>query len=146
MGVASQGARVAGTLHLCDLAGSERISRSGAEGQRLKEALNINKSLSCLTDVFNALGNKQAFIPFRNSKLTYFLQPALSGDGACSTLLVCDHGHVCDCALLDPHPIRVYVLRPTWVVWRAGKTMMFVNVSPTEASYFETLCSLRFAA
>ena len=59
---------------------SERINRSGAEGQRLAEAVNINKSLSCLTDVFNALGQKQAFIPFRNSKLTYFLQPALSGD------------------------------------------------------------------
>ena len=50
--------------------GSERVGRSGVEGDRLKEAININKSLSCLTDVFNGLGQKQAFIPFRNSKLT----------------------------------------------------------------------------
>jgi kinesin family member C1 len=64
------GATVTGTLHLCDLAGSERIARSGAEGDRLKEAININKSLSCLTDVFNGLAQKQAFVPFRNSKLT----------------------------------------------------------------------------
>lgn len=64
------GATVSGCLHLCDLAGSERIARSGAEGDRLKEAININKSLSCLTDVFNGLAQKQAYIPFRNSKLT----------------------------------------------------------------------------
>merc|ERR1719424_2008085 len=102
-----QGARIKGQLHLCDLAGSERIARSGAEGDRLKEAININKSLSCLTDVFNSLAQKQAYIPFRNSKLTYLLQPALSGD---------------------------------------GKTMMFVNLSPTHESYFESLCSLRFAS
>mmetsp|Transcript_8328 Transcript_8328/g.9953 ORF Transcript_8328/g.9953 Transcript_8328/m.9953 type:complete len:981 (+) Transcript_8328:94-3036(+) len=100
------GATVTGCLHLCDLAGSERVGRSGVEGDRLKEAININKSLSCLTDVFNGLAQKNAFIPFRNSKLTYFLQPALSGD---------------------------------------GKTMMFVNLSPTHESYFESLCSLRFA-
>jgi kinesin family protein C1 len=70
-----------GTLSLVDLAGSERLERSGVTGDRAKEAVAINKSLSALTDVFTAIGNKQAFIPFRNSKLTYLLQPALSGDG-----------------------------------------------------------------
>lgn len=40
-----------GTLVLCDLAGSERISKTEAEGQRLVEAAAINKSLSALGQV-----------------------------------------------------------------------------------------------
>ena len=75
-----------GTLSLVDLAGSERLDRSGATGAQMKETVAINKSLSALTDVFVAIGNKQNHVPFRNSKLTYLLQPALSGDG--KTLMV----------------------------------------------------------
>jgi len=78
---AAQGVVLKGTLSLVDLAGSERLDRSGATGEQLKETVAINKSLSALADVFVAIGNKQAHIPFRNSKLTYLLQPALSGDG-----------------------------------------------------------------
>jgi hypothetical protein len=44
----------------------------------------INKSLSALSDVFVALSRKSAHIPYRNSKLTHFLQPCLSGEGSCS--------------------------------------------------------------
>lgn len=96
-----------GTLNLCDLAGSERLDRSKATGARAKETVAINKSLSALTDVFVSIGKKASHIPFRNSKLTYLLQPSLSGD---------------------------------------GKTLMLVNMSPTEQSCQETLCSLRFAS
>ena len=77
------GAIMEGALNLCDLAGSERLDRSGAatDAKRLRETQSINKSLSCLADVFSALAARNAHIPYRNSKLTYLLQDCLSGDG-----------------------------------------------------------------
>ncbi|GJD08279.1 Kinesin-4 [Galdieria sulphuraria] len=72
--------KLSGKLHLVDLAGSERISRSEATGDRLKEAQHINKSLSCLGDVFMNLLSKNSHIPYRNSKLTFLLQDSLGGD------------------------------------------------------------------
>ena len=98
--------RLTGTLNLCDLAGSERLKKSAVTGDRLKESQAINKSLSCLSGVFAALGRKDAHIPFRDSKLTYLMQNCLSGN---------------------------------------GKTLMMVNLSPTESSQQESMSSLRFA-
>ena len=58
-----------------DLAGSEKVSKSGAVGERLDEAKNINKSLSCLGNVISALTeNNRGHIPYRDSKLTRILQ------------------------------------------------------------------------
>ena len=68
-------AELHGALHLVDLAGSERLDRSHAQGQRLKEAQSINKSLSSLGDVVNALAKKtQCHVPYRNSVLTWLLK------------------------------------------------------------------------
>ncbi|KAL7402143.1 hypothetical protein ABVT39_010422 [Epinephelus coioides] len=77
-----------GTLTLCDLAGSERISKTEAEGQRLVEAAAINKSLTALGQVFSALKCNALHIPFRNSKLTHLLQPCLSGDAKVNLTLM----------------------------------------------------------
>jgi hypothetical protein len=78
---AGKGIAVSGALNLVDLAGSERLDRSGAEGDRKKETAAINKSLSCLADVFTALSKKTPHVPFRNSKLTHLLAPCFKGDG-----------------------------------------------------------------
>jgi len=80
--------KIKATLNLIDLAGSERVSKSDVSGQALKEAQNINKSLSYLGDVIAARANKSGHVPFRNCKLTYLLQDALSGDSKC-LMFVC---------------------------------------------------------
>lgn len=68
-----------GKLSLIDLAGSERLDKSGAEGQRMKEAVSINKSLSSLGDVIAGLAQNSKHVPFRNSVLTFLLQDSMAG-------------------------------------------------------------------
>ncbi|KAE9607258.1 putative plus-end-directed kinesin ATPase transcription factor bZIP family [Lupinus albus] len=71
-------------LNLVDLAGSERQKTSGAEGERLKEAASINKSLSTLGHVIMILvdvaNGRQRHVPYRDSRLTFLLQDSLGGN------------------------------------------------------------------
>ena len=71
-------------LHLVDLAGSERQKYTNTQGVRIKEAGNINKSLSILGNVINAViefnEGKTKFVPFRDSKLTYYLKDSIGGN------------------------------------------------------------------
>ena len=69
--------------HCC----SERVSATGAEGDRLKEGGSINRSLVCLGTVISTLadkaarhGNKKPYIPYRDSTLTYLLKDSLGGN------------------------------------------------------------------
>ncbi|GJQ66792.1 kinesin-2B [Trypoxylus dichotomus] len=77
----TEGKTLIGKLNLVDLAGSERLGRTHATGDRLKEASNINQSLSALGIVISALINdKITHVPYRNSKLTRLLQDSLGGN------------------------------------------------------------------
>jgi hypothetical protein len=87
-------------LTLVDLAGSEQIKKSGVVGSQQKESININKDLFVLGKVVSSLADKQAqaqgsnhnsnnnsiHVPYRDSKLTQFLQDSLGGN--CCTLLI----------------------------------------------------------
>jgi len=113
--IPGQEREVSGQLSFVDLAGSERLQNTGAVAERLKEAQHINRSLSALGDVIEAVCRKSSrgtaaaavHVPFRNSRLTMLLRDSLGGD---------------------------------------SKTLMFVNVSPSQEHLGETLSSLRFAS
>jgi len=77
-----------GKLNLVDLAGSERVRVTGATGQQLEESKKINKSLSCLGNVINALTDQKnrIHIPYRDSKLTRLLEDSLGGN--CKTTMI----------------------------------------------------------
>lgn len=68
-----------GKITLCDLAGSERPKKSEVTGDALKEAIEINKSLSALGDVIEALTKGNKSVPYRNHKLTMLMQDSLGG-------------------------------------------------------------------
>ena len=83
-----------GKLYLVDLAGSEKISKTGAEGTLLEEAKMINKSLTTLGMVINALTDKKTtHIPYRDSKLTRILSESLGGNSKTCLVITC-----------SPHP------------------------------------------
>jgi kinesin family protein 18/19 len=80
-----------GKLSLIDLAGSERASRTGNTGLRMKEGASINKSLLALGNCINVLyensrTGQQNHIPFRDSKLTRILKESLIGNS--KTLMI----------------------------------------------------------
>ena len=78
-----------GKLNLVDLAGSERTRITGTTGKQLQESIKINKSLSALGNVINALTDtkeRRKHIPYRDSKLTRLLEDSLGGN--CKTTMI----------------------------------------------------------
>ncbi|XP_037063337.1 kinesin-like protein KIF23 isoform X8 [Peromyscus leucopus] len=73
-------------LSLVDLAGSERTNRTKAEGNRLREAGNINQSLMTLRTCMEVLRENQTYgtnkmVPYRDSKLTHLFKNYFDGEG-----------------------------------------------------------------
>ncbi|XP_005254855.1 kinesin-like protein KIF23 isoform X2 [Homo sapiens] len=73
-------------LSLVDLAGSERTNRTRAEGNRLREAGNINQSLMTLRTCMDVLRENQMYgtnkmVPYRDSKLTHLFKNYFDGEG-----------------------------------------------------------------
>ena len=84
------GSAKSGQLFLVDLAGSEKVGKTGASGQTLEEAKKINKSLSALGMVINALTDgKSTHVPYRDSKLTRILQESLGGNSRTTLIINC---------------------------------------------------------
>lgn len=87
--IESTGMHRASQIYLVDLCGSEKIEKTGATDERLKEAQNINKSLLALGNVISALSEKKRHIPYRDSKLTRLLQNCFGGNSFTSLILCC---------------------------------------------------------
>ncbi|KAK7162326.1 hypothetical protein R3I94_004856 [Phoxinus phoxinus] len=88
-GESADGAIIVSHLNLVDLAGAERASQTGAEGARLKEGCNINRSLFILGQVIKKLSDEsqKGFLNYRDSKLTRILQNSLGGNA--KTVIIC---------------------------------------------------------
>lgn len=127
-----------GKLILVDLAGSEKVEKTGAEGKLLDEAKTINKSLSALGNVINALTcspqGRANHIPYRDSKLTRILQDALvslpsSGPNSLSWL-------------------SIFIENQVFLILQGGnsRTALLCCCSPSPSNASESLSTLRFGA
>lgn len=76
-------------LIMIDLAGSERVDKSGANGLTLTQVKHINKSLLMLGNVIHSITDKETHIPYRDSKLTRLLQDSLGGNSKTCLLVTC---------------------------------------------------------
>jgi len=121
-----------GQLFLVDLAGSEKVGKTGATGQTLEEAKKINKSLSALGNVINALTEhapKAAgtrHIPYRDSKLTRILQESLGGNSRTTLIINCSPASFNDAETLST--LRFGTRAKTI----KNKARMNVELSPAE--------------
>ncbi|EDV28619.1 uncharacterized protein TRIADDRAFT_20248, partial [Trichoplax adhaerens] len=89
---------ISAKFHFVDLAGSERLKRTGATGDRAKEGISINCGLLSLGNVISALGDqskKATHVPYRDSKLTRFLQDSLGGNSR-TLMIACASPSDCD--------------------------------------------------
>ncbi|CAK0894812.1 unnamed protein product [Prorocentrum cordatum] len=107
-----------GKINLIDLAGSENTGKSGVSGQGMKEAQNINKSLSALGDVIQSLVARNPHTPYRNSKLTMMLKDSLGGNSKTLMIVCCSPAQY---NVSEPSRGRLSLYLP------AGETMSSLN-------------------
>jgi len=85
----NSGKGFANKIILCDLAGSERLKKTCLSGEQQKETIEINKSLSALGDVIEAVAAGRKQVPYRNHKLTQLLQDSLGGTAKTLMMVSC---------------------------------------------------------
>lgn len=105
--------QLTGKLVLCDLGGSERLKKSEATGEQLKEAIEINRSLTALGDVIEAVAERKRQVPYRNHKLTQLLQDSLGGTAKTLMFVNCSPAR---CNLHETAMSLNYALRAKRVV------------------------------
>lgn len=120
------------------MAGSERQSKTGATGERLKEATKINLSLSALGNVISALSDGHHHVPYRDSKLTRILQDSLGGNT--KTVMIANAGPA-DCNVDESLSTLRYANRAKNI-----KNKPLINQDPKDAllrGYQEEIAQLR---
>ena len=83
------GSKKISKLMMVDLAGSEKVAKTGASGQTLEEAKKINQSLSALGNVMNSLSSGKGHVAYRDSVLTRLLSDSLGGNCKTTLLIAC---------------------------------------------------------
>ncbi|KAI8441203.1 hypothetical protein MSG28_009429 [Choristoneura fumiferana] len=133
-----------GKLNLVDLAGSERQRKTGAGGERLREAARINQALSSLGNVISALAENSPHVPYRSAALRT-ARTCLTGqlllERPARALQV-------SCSSNGPHvPYRDSKLTRILQDSLGGnsKTIMIAAVGPASYNYDETITTLRYA-
>ncbi|VDN43678.1 unnamed protein product [Gongylonema pulchrum] len=87
--IEKRGEETSSKLQLVDLAGSERLKKTQAEGERMREGININEGLYVLGAVISVLADKpKEYVPYRDSKITRVLQDSLGGNSY-AVMIVC---------------------------------------------------------
>ena len=76
-------------LYLCDLAGSERVKKSGVTGTNFDEATAINSSLLVLGKVISALSRSETHVPYYECKLTTLLKKCFGGNSRTAVVVTC---------------------------------------------------------
>ena len=119
-----------GKLSLIDLAGSERVGKTGATADRLREATSINKSLSALGNVISALSTGAAFVPYRDNKLTQLMSDSLGGNA--KTLMFVNFSPV-EYNVDETHAALVYAARVKLITNSAEKQLETVEIRRLKA-------------
>ena len=147
-----------------DLAGSERQKKTKAEGERLKEGININKGLLALGNVISALGDevqRAKYVPYRDSKLTRLLQGIIIrrmrnrrhthiGNAHkkfdnCVAYAMYMHRRICVSVCTSLAICRCYVVVYVDSLGGNSHTVMIACCSPADSNMEETLSTLRYA-